>query len=226
LKVPPVLNQFSRTLDKNTAVEVFKLLVKYKPETAASKKKRLLEKAAARLAATDARKVARGWNTSKDKPKTEKPPKKEKKEKKEKPKRKKFVKTPKGEEAPKKEAKKEAPKKEKKPKESTKDADSASKKPNVVKYGINHITGLVESKKAQLVVIAHDVDPIEIVVWLPALCRKMQVPYVIVKGKARLGAIVGKKTATAVAITTVANEDKDVLKRVLEAIKNQLHGQI
>jgi large subunit ribosomal protein L7Ae len=219
LKVPPALNQFSRTLDKNTAVEVFKLLVKYKPETPAAKKKRLLEKAAARLAATDARKVARGWNTSKDKPKTEKPPKKEKKEKKEKPKRKKFVKTPKGEEAPKKEAKKEAPKKEKKPKESTKDADSASKKPNVVKYGINHITGLVESKKAQLVVIAHDVDPIEIVVWLPALCRKMQVPYVIVKGKARLGAIVGKKTATAVAITTVANEDKDVLKRVLEAIK-------
>ena len=25
--------------------------------------------------------------------------------------------------------------------------------------------------KAQLVVIAHDVDPIELVVWLPALCR-------------------------------------------------------
>ena len=32
----------------------------------------------------------------------------------------------------------------------------------VVKYGINHITNLVESKKAQLVVIAHDVDPIEV----------------------------------------------------------------
>lgn len=44
--------------------------------------------------------------------------------------------------------------------------------------------------KAQLVVIAHDVDPIELVVWLPALCRKMEVPYCIVKGKARLGAVI------------------------------------
>ena len=43
--------------------------------------------------------------------------------------------------------------------------------------------------KAQLVVIAHDVDPIELVVWLPALCRKMEVPYCIVKGKARLGSV-------------------------------------
>ena len=41
------------------------------------------------------------------------------------------------------------------------------KKPIVLKYGINHITTLVEQKKAQLVVIAHDVDPIE--VWVHAL---------------------------------------------------------
>ena len=36
------------------------------------------------------------------------------------------------------------------------------KKPITIKYGINHITSLVEQKKAQLVVIAHDVDPIEV----------------------------------------------------------------
>ena len=50
-----------------------------------------------------------------------------------------------------------------------------------MKFGLNHVTTLVESGKAQLVVIAHDVDPIELVVWLPALCRKMGVPYCIVK---------------------------------------------
>ncbi len=55
------------------------------------------------------------------------------------------------------------------------------KKPIVVKYGINHITNLIESGKAQMVVIAHDVDPLELVVWLPALCKKMGVPYAIVK---------------------------------------------
>ena len=63
------------------------------------------------------------------------------------------------------------------------------KKPVVVKYGINHIAYLVEQGKAQLVVIAHDVDPIELVLWLPALCRKMGVPYCIVKGKSRLGTV-------------------------------------
>jgi large subunit ribosomal protein L7Ae len=37
-----------------------------------------------------------------------------------------------------------------------------AKKPKFVKMGINHVTSLVESKKAKLVVIAHDVDPIEV----------------------------------------------------------------
>lgn len=39
---------------------------------------------------------------------------------------------------------------------------ATGKKPIVLKYGINHVTNLVEQKKAQLVVIAHDVDPIEV----------------------------------------------------------------
>merc|ERR1711918_110653 len=42
----------------------------------------------------------------------------------------------------------------------------ASKKPLCVKMVINHVTTLIEEKKAKLVVIAHDVDPIEIIVWL------------------------------------------------------------
>jgi large subunit ribosomal protein L7Ae len=37
-----------------------------------------------------------------------------------------------------------------------------TKKPLFVKYGINHLTALIEAKKAQLVVIANDVDPIEV----------------------------------------------------------------
>lgn len=57
-----------------------------------------------------------------------------------------------------------------------------SKKPKFIKYGLNHVTQLVESRKAKLVIIAHDVDPVELVVWLPALCRKLDVPYCIVKG--------------------------------------------
>ncbi|CAI0543388.1 unnamed protein product [Linum tenue] len=94
-----------------------------------------------------------------------------------------------------------------------------SKKPIVVKYGLNHVTYLIEQNKAQLVVIAHDVDPIELVVWLPALCRKMEVPYAIVKGKSRLGAIVHQKTAAALCLTSVKNEDKMEFSKILEAVK-------
>merc|ERR1711967_217691 len=99
LKVPPSINQFSNTLDKNVSINLFKLLHKYRPE---------------------------------DK------------------------------------------------KEAGEDAEGI-KKAIYIKFGINHITKLCEQKKAQLVVIANDVDPIELVIWLPAVCRKMDIPYCIVK---------------------------------------------
>merc|ERR1712139_682028 len=94
-----------------------------------------------------------------------------------------------------------------------------SKKPVVIKYGLNHVTQLIEEKKAKLVVIAHDVDPIEIVCWLPALCRKKDVPYCIIKGKSRLGQLVHKKTASCVALTTVRQEDKAELDTIAANMK-------
>jgi large subunit ribosomal protein L7Ae len=41
LKVPPAIAQFTHTLDKNTATQLFKLLNKYRPETKQEKKTRL-----------------------------------------------------------------------------------------------------------------------------------------------------------------------------------------
>ncbi|TXG48696.1 hypothetical protein EZV62_024571 [Acer yangbiense] len=149
LKVPPALNQFTKTLDKNLATSLFKLLLKYRPEDKAAKKERLLKRAQAE---------SEGKTVE-------------------------------------------------------------AKKPIVVKYGLNHVTYLIEQNKAQLVVIAHDVEPIELVVWLPALCRKMEIPYCIVKGKSRLGSIVHQKTASALCLTTVKNEDKLEFSKILEAIK-------
>lgn len=63
-------------------------------------------------------------------------------------------------------------------------------KPINIKFGINHVTELIEEGKAKLVVIAHDVDPIEMMVFMPALCRKKGIPYAFIKGKARLGKLV------------------------------------
>merc|ERR1740121_2837179 len=92
--------------------------------------------------------------------------------------------------------------------------DVKTKKPQVIKFGLNHVTTLIEEKQAKLVVIAHDVDPIELVCWLPALCRKKEVPYCIIKGKSRLGQLVHKKTASCIALTSVRQEDKSELDKL------------
>ena len=42
---------------------------------------------------------------------------------------------------------------------------------NYLRYGLSNITSLVESNKAKLVCIAHDVEPVELVLWLPELCK-------------------------------------------------------
>jgi len=153
LKVPPSLNQFTNTLDKNQSAELFKLLMKYQPEDAATKAERIKE-AAEKVAA--------------------------------------------GEEAP-----------------------EATKAPLVVKFGLKHVTYLIEQKKAKLVAIAADVEPIELVIWLPALCKKMEIPYCIVKNKARLGWIVHQKKAAVLCLTGVKKEDQ----HSLETLRNNFQTQ-
>jgi len=100
------------------------------------------------------------------------------------------------------------------------------KKPLVLRYGIKTVSTLVLSAKAKLVVIAHDVDPIEVVIWLPALCRKFNIPYVIVKGKARLGHLVYHKTASAVALTDVRKEHEHVFNNITTLARTQYNDNL
>merc|ERR1719171_1095259 len=85
--------------------------------------------------------------------------------------------------------------------------EAQGKKPLVLKYGLNHVTHLIEEKQAKLVV------------WLPALCRKKDVPYCIIKGKARLGQLVHKKTAAVCAVTAVKREDQSEFEKLCENFK-------
>jgi len=146
IKIPPAINQFSKTVDKNSASVLFNLLFKYRPETREQKKIRLKRQAEKEMAGKDATK------------------------------------------------KKGRP---------------------IVRYGLNQVTCLIERKKAKLVIIAHDVVPIELVVWMPALCKKMGVPYCIVKGKSRLGLVVHQKKACCLAITNVLKEDVNALDQLI-----------
>jgi large subunit ribosomal protein L7Ae len=155
LKVPPSLNQFTKTLEKNQATTLFRLLSQYRPESALDKKKRLAARAEAE----------------------------------------------------------------------SKGQTVESEKPKVVKFGINHVTQLVENKKAKFVVIAHDVDPIDIVVWLPALCRKMAIPYCIIKGQARLGHLVHHKRTCAVAVTDIRKEDQQKLGQIISTCESMYSAE-
>merc|ERR1712060_879512 len=119
LKVPPPINQFHQTLDKQAATQLFKLLNKYKPETKGEKKDRLKAKAAAK---------AEGKQEDK------------------------------------------------------------SKRP-------------------------------------PALCRKMGVPYCIVKGKARLGTLVHMKHTSCVAIDKVEQADKNSLNKLVDTVKTNFNDR-
>eukprot|EP01041_Mallomonas_annulata_P009165 gene9165-18987_t len=157
LKVPPAINQFTKTLDKNQAAELMKLLVKYQPETKAAKEARVEALAKATVAGEN---VARG------------------------------------------------------------------PAPNVIKFGLKHVTTLIEQKKAKLVIIAHDVNPIELVIWLPALCRKMDIPFCIVKGKSRLGTLVHKKNTAVIALTNINKEDDSKLKSLNESFQTQFNENV
>ncbi|XP_017720280.1 PREDICTED: LOW QUALITY PROTEIN: 60S ribosomal protein L7a-like, partial [Rhinopithecus bieti] len=103
--------------------------------------------------------------------------------------------------------------------------DIPTKRPLVLQAGVYTLTTLAENKKAQLVVTAHDVDPIKLVVFLPALCPKMGVSSCIIKRQARLGHIVHRKTWTTVAFTQVNSEDKGALAKLVEAIRTNYNNR-
>jgi large subunit ribosomal protein L7Ae len=101
-----------------------------------------------------------------------------------------------------------------------------SKRPPVVRSGVNTVTTLVEQKKAQLVAIAADVEPIELVLHLPSLCRKMGVPYCVIRGgRSRLGHVTRRKGCSALAITNVNPEDKVSLTKLVEVVRTNFNDR-
>jgi large subunit ribosomal protein L7Ae len=103
----------------------------------------------------------------------------------------------------------------------------ASKAPVTLTTGLQEVTRAVEKgeKNVRLVVIANNVDPIELVLWLPALCRANKVPYAIVKDKARLGEIVGLKTLAAAALKSVHAEDEAELGSLIKSVKARFNSR-
>lgn len=92
----------------------------------------------------------------------------------------------------------------------------AGPKPVIIKFGLKHVTDLIEQKRLKLVLIAADTTPITVVVWLPALCKNMGIPYAIVKHRAGLGALVNLKSSAAIGLEEVRPEHRAEFSSVIE----------
>jgi len=67
-----------------------------------------------------------------------------------------------------------------------------------LKKGSNEVTKSVERSEPKLVIAASDVEPQEIIMHLPVLCKEKEVPFVIVPKREELGASAGLPVSTAV----------------------------
>ncbi|MEM5773127.1 MAG: 50S ribosomal protein L7Ae [Candidatus Aenigmatarchaeota archaeon] len=88
-----------------------------------------------------------------------------------------------------------------------------------IRKGMNETTKAVERGVAQLVIIAEDVDPEEIVMHLPVLCEEKKIPYGYVQSKQELGRAAGIDVACAAACIIEPGEAKDSLKEIIKRLE-------
>ncbi len=88
-----------------------------------------------------------------------------------------------------------------------------------VRRGTNETTKSVERGLAKFVVIAEDVDPEEIVMHLPPLCREKNIPFGYVPSKLELGRAAGIDVAAASVAIIEPGDAKEKLEEVIREIE-------
>lgn len=87
-----------------------------------------------------------------------------------------------------------------------------------VRKGTNETTKSIERGLAKLVYIADNVDPVEIVLHVPLLCRDRKAPYLIVPDKKVLGNTVGLAVAASCAAIEDPGQAQKQLNELIEKI--------
>lgn len=88
-----------------------------------------------------------------------------------------------------------------------------------LRIGVNETTKATDKGIAQLVVIAGDVEPEEIVMHLPVLCEEKKIPYVYVPSKLELGRSSGIDVGAAAIAIADAGEGKNLIKDVVNSLE-------
>jgi large subunit ribosomal protein L7Ae len=104
--------------------------------------------------------------------------------------------------------------------EKTFEALETARSTGKVVKGTNEVTKAIEREQAALVVMAEDVEPVEIVAHIPALCDEKNIPYTYVPLKDELGKSVGLPVSTSAAAIVKAGKAKDVVESIGKKVKN------
>jgi large subunit ribosomal protein L7Ae len=99
------------------------------------------------------------------------------------------------------------------------DALEVARDTGTVKKGTNETTKAVERGNADLVYIAEDVQPEEVVMHLPELADEKDVPFVFVGAQDDIGHAAGLEVGSAAAAVTDAGDAEDDVEDITEKLE-------
>lgn len=89
-----------------------------------------------------------------------------------------------------------------------------ARKTGSIKKGTNETTKAVERNIAKMVIIAKNVNPKEIIMHLPVLCKEKNIPLIEVESKEDLGSAAGLRVGTASVAIIEPGEASELIKEL------------
>lgn len=90
-----------------------------------------------------------------------------------------------------------------------------AKQKGTIKKGINEVTKSIERNLASLVVLAGDVEPEEVVMHIPTLCKQKKIPLVYIPTKVEVGNAVGINVPCSAVAIEKAADGEATMKEVI-----------
>lgn len=101
--------------------------------------------------------------------------------------------------------------------------ENFSNSKNYMLTGLRRVINSIRNGKALFVIISYDVNPIEMIVWLPFLCKKYNVAFSIINNKKVLGKKFGlKQTSCAVILKHHKNPSTDDKEKIFRYYSENL----
>ncbi len=88
-----------------------------------------------------------------------------------------------------------------------------------IRKGANEVTKSIERGESQFVIVAADVNPIDVVLHLPVISAEKSIPFITVPSKTELGAAAGLPVGTAAIGIVDAGEGKKAMQDIAKSIQ-------